>query len=82
MYVPRPSRSDGGRDAGEQPRVYQVWRGNNVSSSIALSPPPCLLSIAVGAISIWMHACTVQILPYATKLGVGEIELVIIFMSG
>jgi len=29
MYVPRPSHSDGGRDAGEQPRVYLVWRGNN-----------------------------------------------------
>ncbi|VAI74417.1 unnamed protein product [Triticum turgidum subsp. durum] len=29
MYVPRPSRSDGSRDADEQPRVYQVWRGNN-----------------------------------------------------
>uniref|UniRef100_A0A0E0AY52 S-acyltransferase n=1 Tax=Oryza glumipatula TaxID=40148 RepID=A0A0E0AY52_9ORYZ len=30
MYVPQPSRSDAaGRDAGDQPRVYQVWRGSN-----------------------------------------------------
>jgi hypothetical protein len=79
MYVPRPSRSDGGRDAGEQPRVYQVWRGNNVSS-IYVSPLLCLLSNAVGGISIWMRACTDT--PYVTRLGIGEIELVIIFMSG
>uniref|UniRef100_A0A0E0LXC2 S-acyltransferase n=1 Tax=Oryza punctata TaxID=4537 RepID=A0A0E0LXC2_ORYPU len=30
MYMPQPSRSAaGGRDAGDQPRVYQVWRGSN-----------------------------------------------------
>uniref|UniRef100_A0A0E0E0Z9 S-acyltransferase n=1 Tax=Oryza meridionalis TaxID=40149 RepID=A0A0E0E0Z9_9ORYZ len=30
MYVPQPSRSDAAaRDAGDQPRVYQVWRGSN-----------------------------------------------------
>jgi hypothetical protein len=29
MYAP-PSRGGGG--AGEQPRVYQVWRGSNVSA--------------------------------------------------
>ncbi|KAL5222928.1 hypothetical protein ABZP36_027641 [Zizania latifolia] len=30
MYVTPPSRFSVGRDAGEQPRVYQVWRGTNV----------------------------------------------------
>uniref|UniRef100_M8C6H2 S-acyltransferase n=1 Tax=Aegilops tauschii TaxID=37682 RepID=M8C6H2_AEGTA len=29
MYVPQSSRGGGG-SAGEQPRVYQVWRGSNV----------------------------------------------------
>ena len=36
MYGP-PSRGGGGAGAsGEQPRVYQVWRGSNVS---ARAPP-------------------------------------------
>ncbi|KAL5232457.1 hypothetical protein ABZP36_031233 [Zizania latifolia] len=29
MYVTPPSRSAVGHDAGERPRVYQVWRGTN-----------------------------------------------------
>ena len=41
MYGP-PSRGGGGAGAaGEQPRVYQVWRGSNVSSrslSVSLTP--------------------------------------------
>lgn len=40
MYGP-PSRGGGGASAaGEQPRVYQVWRGSNVSSppSVSLTP--------------------------------------------
>lgn len=42
MYGP-PSRGGGGAgaDGEQQPRVYQVWRGSNVSSralSVSLTP--------------------------------------------
>jgi hypothetical protein len=41
MYGP-PSRGGGGAGtAGEQPRVYQVWRGSNVSSPSLFFSDPC-----------------------------------------
>ena len=46
MYVPPLPGGAGGRDdapAGEQPRVYQVWRGSNVRKLYPpLSLPPSL----------------------------------------
>jgi hypothetical protein len=48
MYVP-PSRGGGGASAaGEQSRVYQVWRGSNVSA-----PSP---TVPVGHL-FWILVC-------------------------
>uniref|UniRef100_A0A453L8R4 Uncharacterized protein n=1 Tax=Aegilops tauschii subsp. strangulata TaxID=200361 RepID=A0A453L8R4_AEGTS len=60
MYVPQSSRGGGG-SAGEQPRVYQVWRGSNVSApsslSLSLDSVPCAADLDLVVLVRAMIAC-------------------------
>ena len=56
MYGP-PSRGGAGAGAaGEQPRVYQVWRGSNVSSRSLCFSSSCFWILCACEQSVWIWA--------------------------